>query len=43
MSTGISTIMEDIRQTIDEVQFDIKEPKQVLYDAAAKSAKASGW
>ena len=36
-------IAEDIRQAIDEVQFGIKEPKQALDDAAAKSAKALGW
>ena len=36
-------IAEDIRQAIDEVQFSIKEPKQALDDAAAKSAKALGW
>jgi multiple sugar transport system substrate-binding protein len=36
-------IAEDIRQAINEVQFGIKEPKQALDDAAAKSAKALGW
>jgi multiple sugar transport system substrate-binding protein len=36
-------IAEDIRQAIDEVQFGVKEPKQALDDAAAKSAKVLGW
>lgn len=36
-------IAEDIRQAIHEVQFGIKEPKQALDDAAAKSAKVLGW
>jgi multiple sugar transport system substrate-binding protein len=36
-------IAEDIRQAIDEVFYGVKEPKQALDDAAAKSAKALGW
>jgi multiple sugar transport system substrate-binding protein len=36
-------IAEHIRQAIYEVQYGIKDPKQALDDAAAKSAKALGW
>ena len=36
-------IAEDIRQALDEVYYGIKEPKQALDDAAAKSAKSLGW
>jgi multiple sugar transport system substrate-binding protein len=36
-------IAEHLRQAIYEVQFGIKEPKQALDDAAAKSAKVLGW
>jgi multiple sugar transport system substrate-binding protein len=36
-------IAEDIRQAMDEVFYGVKEPKQALDDAAAKSAKALGW
>src|ERR687888_1588079 len=36
-------IAEDIRQALDEVYYGIKEPKQALDDAAAKSAKVLGW
>jgi multiple sugar transport system substrate-binding protein len=36
-------IAEDIRQALDEVYYGIKEPKQALNDAAAKSAKTLGW
>jgi multiple sugar transport system substrate-binding protein len=36
-------IAEDVRQALDEVYYGIKEPKQALDDAAAKSAKVLGW
>jgi multiple sugar transport system substrate-binding protein len=36
-------IAEHVRQALDEVFNGIKEPKQALDDAAAKSAKALGW
>jgi multiple sugar transport system substrate-binding protein len=36
-------IAENIRQAIDDVYYGIKEPKQALDDAAAKSAVALGW
>ena len=36
-------IAEHIRQALEEVFSNIKEPKQALDDAAAKSAKALGW
>jgi multiple sugar transport system substrate-binding protein len=36
-------IADHIRQAIDEVYYGLKEPKQALNDAAAKSAKALGW
>jgi multiple sugar transport system substrate-binding protein len=36
-------IAEDIRQALDEVYYGIKEPKQALNDAAAKSTKTLGW
>ena len=36
-------IAEHIRQALDEVYYGIKEPRQALDDAAAKSAKALGW
>jgi multiple sugar transport system substrate-binding protein len=36
-------IAEHIRQALEEVFYDKKEPKQALDDAAAKSAKALGW
>jgi multiple sugar transport system substrate-binding protein len=36
-------IADHIRQALDEVYSGLKEPKQVLDDAAAKSAKALGW
>jgi multiple sugar transport system substrate-binding protein len=36
-------IADNIRQAIDEVYYGLKEPKQALNDAAAKSAKALGW
>jgi multiple sugar transport system substrate-binding protein len=36
-------IAEDVRQAIDEVSYGIKEPRQALDDAAAKSAKSLGW
>lgn len=36
-------IAEHVRQALDEVFYGIKEPKQALDDAAAKSAKALGW
>jgi multiple sugar transport system substrate-binding protein len=34
---------EHIRQALDDVFYGIKEPKQALDDAAAKSAKSLGW
>src|SRR5919198_1008529 len=37
------TVAEHVRQALDEVFYGIKEPKQALDDAAAKSAKALGW
>jgi multiple sugar transport system substrate-binding protein len=36
-------ITENIHQALNEVYYGIKEPKQALADAAAKSAKALGW
>jgi multiple sugar transport system substrate-binding protein len=36
-------IAEHVRQALDEVYSGIKEPKQALDDAAAKSAKVLGW
>ena len=36
-------IAEHVRQALDEVFYGIKEPKQALDDAAAKSAKDLGW
>ena len=36
-------IAEHVRQALDEVFYGIKEPKQALDDAAAKSAKVLGW
>jgi multiple sugar transport system substrate-binding protein len=36
-------IAEHIREALDEVYYGLKEPKQVLDDAAAKSAKVLGW
>jgi multiple sugar transport system substrate-binding protein len=37
------SIAEHLRQALDEVYYGIKEPRQALDDAAAKSAKALGW
>ena len=36
-------IAEDVRQALDQVFYGIKEPKQALDAAAAKSAKVLGW
>ena len=36
-------IADDIREALDDVYYGIKEPKQALNDAAAKSAKTLGW
>lgn len=36
-------IAEHIRQALEEVFYNIKEPRQALDDAAAKSAKVLGW
>ena len=36
-------IAEHIREALDEVYYGLKEPKQALDDAAAKSAKVLGW
>lgn len=36
-------IAEHVRQALEEVFYGIKEPKQALDNAAAKSAKALGW
>jgi multiple sugar transport system substrate-binding protein len=36
-------IADHLRQALDEVYSGLKEPKQALDDAAAKSAKALGW
>lgn len=36
-------IADDIRQAIDQVYSGIKQPKQALDEAAAKSAKVLGW
>jgi len=36
-------IAEHIRQALDEVLYQSKDPKEVLDDAAAKSAKTLGW
>jgi multiple sugar transport system substrate-binding protein len=38
-----SVISDNIRQALDEVEHGLKNPKQALQDAAAKSAKALGW
>lgn len=36
-------IAENVREAIEAVYYGIKEPKQALDDAAAKSAKVLGW
>jgi multiple sugar transport system substrate-binding protein len=36
-------IDNDISQALDQICLGIKDPKQALDDAAAKSAKALGW
>ena len=36
-------IADHVKQAIDEVYYGIKEPKQALDEAAAKSAKVLGW
>jgi multiple sugar transport system substrate-binding protein len=36
-------IAQDIHQALDDVYYGLKEPKQALDDAAAKSAKVLGW
>jgi multiple sugar transport system substrate-binding protein len=36
-------IAENIKEAIDDVYYGIKEPKQALNDAAAKSAEVLGW
>jgi multiple sugar transport system substrate-binding protein len=36
-------IAEHIKQALDEVYYGLKDPKQALNDAAAKSAKVLGW
>ena len=36
-------ISAHIKQAIDEVMYGVKEPKQALDNAAAKSAKVLGW
>jgi multiple sugar transport system substrate-binding protein len=36
-------VAEHIREALDEVFYEIKEPKLALGDAAAKSAKVLGW
>jgi multiple sugar transport system substrate-binding protein len=36
-------IADNIREAIEDVYYGIKEPKQALDDAAAKSAKVLGW
>lgn len=36
-------IADHISQAIEEVYYGIKEPKQALDDAAARSAKVLGW
>jgi multiple sugar transport system substrate-binding protein len=36
-------IADNVREALDEVFYGIKQPKQALDDAAAKSAKALGW
>jgi multiple sugar transport system substrate-binding protein len=38
-----SQIADHIRRAIDDVYYGIKDPKQALDDAAAKSAKVLGW
>jgi multiple sugar transport system substrate-binding protein len=38
-----SGISEHIKQALDDVFHGLKEPKQALDDAAAKSAKVLGW
>jgi multiple sugar transport system substrate-binding protein len=36
-------VADNVREAIEDVYHDIKQPKQALNDAAAKSAKALGW
>jgi multiple sugar transport system substrate-binding protein len=36
-------IADNVRQALDDVYYGLKEPKQALDDAAAKSAKVLGW
>jgi multiple sugar transport system substrate-binding protein len=38
-----SQIAQHIKQALDDVYYGLKEPKQALDDAAAKSAKVLGW
>jgi hypothetical protein len=41
--SALDAIAEHLRQALDEVYYGIKEPRQALDNAAAKSAKALGW
>jgi multiple sugar transport system substrate-binding protein len=36
-------IADNVRQALDDICYGIKEPKEALDDAAAKSAKVLGW
>ena len=36
-------VAENIRQAIEDVHYGLKEPKQALDEAAAKSARVLGW
>jgi multiple sugar transport system substrate-binding protein len=38
-----STVANHIKQAMDEVFSGLKEPKQALNEAAAKSAEVLGW
>jgi multiple sugar transport system substrate-binding protein len=36
-------VVDSVREAIEDIYYDIKQPKQALNDASAKSAKALGW
>jgi multiple sugar transport system substrate-binding protein len=41
--TEYPQIAENIRQAIDDVYYGLRDPKQALDEAAAKSARVLGW
>ena len=42
-SNDARVIAENVREAIEDVYYGIKEPRQALDDAGAKSAKVLGW